>query len=72
MAAIYPAREIDTGIISSEDIKNDLLKKGVTASYFTTFDEIEKFLLKNIKAGDLLITMGAGDIVKLGENMLKR
>ena len=34
------------------------------------FDEIENFLLENCEPGDLLITMGAGDIVKLGENLL--
>ena len=34
------------------------------------FDEIENFLLENCINGDLLITMGAGDVVKIGENLL--
>ena len=33
-------------------------------------DEIENFLLENCINGDLLITMGAGDVVKIGENLL--
>ena len=37
---------------------------------FDTFDEIENYLLENSINGDLLITMGAGDIVKVGENLL--
>ena len=38
--------------------------------YFPSFDEIENFLLENCINGDLLITMGAGDVVKIGENLL--
>ena len=36
------------------------------------FEEIEAFLLKNCSTGDLLITMGAGDIVKVGEKLLNQ
>ena len=36
------------------------------------FEEIEAFLLKNCSTGDLLITMGAGDVLKIGENLLQR
>ena len=34
---------------------------------FDTFDEIENYLLENLRDGDLFITMGAGDIVRVGE-----
>ena len=37
-----------------------------------SFEEIEKFILKNLVDGDLLITMGAGNIVEIGENLLKQ
>ncbi len=43
---------------------------GTTAYYFHSFDEIEQFLLKKCMNGDLLITMGAGDIVNVGEHLL--
>ena len=36
-----------------------------------TFEEIEDFLKKNCINGDLLITMGAGDVYKIGEDLLK-
>ena len=70
LADIYAAREQNTYGISSKDILNLLKEKGTDAYYFPTFDEIEKFLLKNCINGDLLITMGAGNVVEIGENLL--
>lgn len=72
LADIYAAREVDTGEISSEDLKKELEVLGKEAYYFPSFDEIETFLLKNCMNGDLLITMGAGDIVSVGESLLKK
>ncbi len=72
LADIYAAREKDPGDISSEDLKRELEKLGTTVYYFKTFDEIEKFILKNLVHRDLLITMGAGNIVDIGENLLGR
>ena len=71
LADIYAAREVDTGEISSKDIADLLIDKGVDTHYFPTFDEIEDFLKKNCQKNDLLITMGAGNIVNVGEDLLK-
>lgn len=68
---IYAARETDTLGVSSADIVDLLKQKNVEAWYLPTFDQIEKFILNNCTQGDLLITMGAGDIVKVGEELLK-
>ena len=70
LADIYAARETDTLGISSRTLQQKLLDLGCEAYYFPSFDEIETFLLENCTQGDLLITMGAGDIVKVGENLL--
>jgi len=70
MADIYAAREIDDGTVSSADLRDDLIAMGKEAYYFPSFDEIKKFLLKNCVNGDLLITMGAGDIVTVGTSFL--
>ncbi len=72
LADIYAARETDTLGISSRDIAERIRERGTIAHYFSTFEEIEKFILKNCVHGDLLITMGAGDIVNVGENLLGR
>ena len=70
LADIYAARETDTLGISSADIAARIEKMGKPVQYFSTFDEIETFILLNCSTGDLLITMGAGDIVKVGERLL--
>ena len=70
LADIYAARETDTLGISSADIQERIIKKGKDCYYFHTFAEIQEFILKNCMHGDLLITMGAGDVVNIGENLL--
>lgn len=70
-AEIYAAREENPGNISSDDIRELMSNNGQEAYFFKTFEEIENFLIHTCKPGDLLITMGAGDIVKVGEDMLK-
>ncbi len=70
LADIYAAREKDPGDISSKDLANQLEKLGKDVHHFHSFDDIENFLLENCINGDLLITMGAGDIVSVGENLL--
>ena len=71
LAKIYPARETDTLGISSETLQKEIHALGKKCNYFETFEEIEKFILSNCNEGDLLITMGAGDVVNIGENLLK-
>ena len=70
LADIYAAREVNPGDISSRDLQEELRKIGKEAYYIPSFDEIENFLLKNCSNGDLLITMGAGDVVTIGEALL--
>ncbi len=72
LADIYPARETDTLGISAKDLQKEVEALGKKCSYFPSFEEIEKFLLENCTAGDLLITMGAGDIGNIGDNLLKQ
>ena len=70
LADIYPARETDNLGISSQTLQTEIEKLGHSCEYFSTFDAIENFLLENCTTGDLLITMGAGDVHKIGENLL--
>ena len=70
LADIYAARETDTLGISSKDLQKKLQNSGCECYYFPSFDEIENFLLNKCMNGDLLITMGAGDIVQVGERLL--
>ena len=70
LADIYAAREKNIYGVSSRDLLVKLKERGTDCSYFPSFEEIEKFLIKNCMNGDLLITMGAGDIVNVGEHLL--
>ncbi len=70
LADIYAAREKDPGDISSQNLADELKKLGRDVYYMSDFKEIENFILKNLVDGDLLITMGAGNIVEIGENLL--
>lgn len=70
LADIFAAREKNTYGVSSKDILTRLKAKGTEAYYFPSFEEIEKFLLKKCVNGDLLITMGAGNVVEIGEALL--
>lgn len=71
LADIYAARETDTLGISSKDLAAEAKKLGTDAYYFSSFKEIEDFLRSHCAPGDLLITMGAGDVVNIGEDLLK-
>ncbi len=72
LADIYAARETDTLGISSKDLQEEILRLGGECYYLPSFEAIENFLLKNCLKDDLLITMGAGDVVKIGENLLQK
>ena len=72
LADIYAAREPDTGKVSSRDIVKLLEEAGTDVYYFPSFEEIEDFIASRVKGHDLLITMGAGNVVEIGEALLER
>ncbi|MCR4892564.1 MAG: UDP-N-acetylmuramate--L-alanine ligase [Lachnospiraceae bacterium] len=69
---IYPARETDTLGMSSALLADEIRKRGGVADYFDSFEKIENFLKDNCINDDMLITMGAGDVYLIGENLLSR
>ncbi len=71
LADIFAARETDTLGVSSKDLAAEVARLGTDAHYFGCFEEIEMFLKEHCASGDLLITMGAGDVVNIGEDLLK-
>ena len=71
LADIYAARETDTLGMTSEALAEEIRKIGGDAYYLSSFEEMEEFVRKKVIHGDLLITMGAGDVVNIGESLLK-
>ena len=72
LADIYAARETDNLGISSETLQREIQKLGKECFYFPSFEKIENFLLENCTKDDTLITMGAGDVYKIGESLLTK
>ena len=72
LADIYAAREKNTIGISSDDLRKHMLEQNTNVYYIPKFEDIEDFLLKHVEEGDVLITMGAGDIYKVGDDLLKQ
>lgn len=70
LADVYAARETDTLGIKSSDLAAEIQKLGTESYYFPSFAAIEKFLLEKCLNKDLLITMGAGDVYRIGESLL--
>ena len=70
LAPIYAAREQNTIGITSADLQKKIQALGKECLYIETFDEIENYLLEHAEPGDIILTMGAGDVVKIGENLL--
>ena len=69
---IYAAREKDTGLVHSKDLVDKINGlNGAEAVYQPDFAAAENYLRQNCQSGDILITMGAGDVYKLGESIVK-
>ena len=66
LAEIYPARETNIYNISSKD----LAKLIDGCEYYESFGQISDVLRNFIKAGDLVITMGAGEAYKVADALL--
>ncbi len=68
---IYAAREKDTGLVSSKQLADKVKKFSKNCIYIPTLEECKDYLLAHIKNDDIILTVGAGSITKLGRMMLK-
>ena len=74
LAEIYAAREKNIYKISSEELADEIKRVHPEKKvyYMSTFEEISNYVKKNAEAGDLVITMGAGDIYKVGTMIMEQ
>ncbi len=68
---IYAAREKDTGLVSSKQLVDEVNKHSQNARYIATLEETAKYLKENLKENDVLLTVGAGTVTKLGRMIIK-
>jgi len=71
LADIFAAREKAPGDVSSQILATEISKYHPDVRYLGAMTRIKEHLLKQARPGDLVITMGAGDIWKVGEEYLK-
>lgn len=68
MTEIMGSREVNTdGVYTSQ-----LAEKIPGSVWFNTFEEVSDYVLQNAAEGDLIITLGCGDIYKAAKMMIKK
>jgi len=67
LAEIYAAREQNTENLSSASLAEQI----PNAIFCPTLDDVTETFKKLARSGDLLLTVGAGDIFKAGEALVK-
>ena len=72
IADIYAAREKDTGVIHARDLAKAIEAHQQNILYISGFQEITNYIMTHAEPGDLIITMGAGDIHRVGEMLLEK
>jgi UDP-N-acetylmuramate--alanine ligase len=69
---IYPAGEERIEGVSGEALYQALRRRGhLDVEYRASRESLEAALLETIRPGDLLVVLGAGDIYKVGEEILR-
>ena len=69
---VYPAGETPIPGIDGRAVSDAVLRHGhPSVLYEPNLNEIPKLLRKLIKAGDLVLTLGAGDVWKVGEDLVR-
>ncbi|MBI5405888.1 UDP-N-acetylmuramate--L-alanine ligase [Candidatus Kaiserbacteria bacterium] len=71
IAPIYAAREADDGSISSEILAERIHTTGTDAMALGSFDAIKR-ALADVSEGDVIMTMGAGDIYKVADALTQK
>ncbi|MBC2721229.1 UDP-N-acetylmuramate--L-alanine ligase [Desulfosporosinus sp.] len=60
------ARELEHHTVSAPNLAEMILQQGVQARYIGTLDDIKVYLNQTLAPEDLVLTLGAGDIYKVG------
>ena len=66
LAEIYAARVTNTYGISSADLARHI----PGSIFFDNFEEIENSLRATARPGDIILTVGAGNVYKIGEDIV--
>ncbi len=67
---IYPGREKDTGAVHARDMVSAINAASNNATYLPTFEEIRLYLDEHARAGDIVVTVGSGDVYRQTRKLL--
>lgn len=67
----YAARETNIYNIKEEDLINELNKLGKEAIHISEHNEVVKYLKDNVCEGDIVLTLGAGNVTKIADKLIK-
>ena len=68
---IFSARVKDPGTISGKSIAELFVKNGINAIHLSDFSEISSLMRQKANRGDIVITIGAGDVNKIIPEIIK-
>ncbi len=68
---IYAARETNIYDISSKDLANKICEFGKEALYIPDFDECVSYIKSHVQPNDIVLTLGAGTVTKIGDMLTK-
>lgn len=69
---IYAAGERPINGVNSEVLSKGIRDAGKDVEYIRDRAEVATYLIESLKSGDTLLTLGAGDVWKIGEEVVKR
>lgn len=68
---IYAAREAFDGVTSPEKLAEEISQRGVNSKYIENFDGIVSYIKETAEDGDIIFTMGAGDVTEIGSDLFR-
>jgi UDP-N-acetylmuramate--alanine ligase len=70
---IYPARERPVAGVTAKLVVDALSERrpGMPLAYMPQLDDAAGYLRARVRAGDLVLTVGAGDVRRVGDDLLR-
>ena len=72
ISPIYASREAFDPSITASMLVDEIRKNHGDVIFLDNFEKIEKHLISQLKKGDVLLTVGAGDITKLADSIVEK
>jgi UDP-N-acetylmuramate--alanine ligase len=70
VTGIYAAREQPIPGVTAQAIADLIRSRGTEVTYMEDKDTVPEFLLPAVRPGDVVVTMGAGDVDRIGKRLL--